>query len=88
MIIINVEWVISINLMWPFHFFNQVITNTEAETTAGFAVVYEAAVTVMEIAFVTRDKLRVFAIHILGRFLSQSDSNIRWFFLKNNVEFQ
>lgn len=54
----------------------QVATNTEGGKNVGHAVLYETVLTIMEI--MSESGLRVLAINILGRFLSNSDRNVRY----------
>ncbi|TFL02054.1 adaptin N terminal region-domain-containing protein [Pterulicium gracile] len=54
----------------------QVSTNTDATKNVGNSILYEAVLTVLEIE--AEDSLRVMAINILGKFLSNRDNNIRY----------
>lgn len=54
----------------------QVATNTETARNVGNAILYEAVSTIMTIKSETG--LRVLAINILGKFLSNKDNNIRY----------
>jgi AP-1 complex subunit gamma-1 len=54
----------------------QVATKTESNKNAGNAVLYECVETIMAIE--DTNSLRVLAINILGRFLSNRDNNIRF----------
>jgi AP-1 complex subunit gamma-1 len=53
-----------------------VATKTESNKNAGNAVLYECVETIMAIE--DTNSLRVLAINILGRFLSNRDNNIRY----------
>jgi AP-1 complex subunit gamma-1 len=53
----------------------QVATNTESTKNVGNSILYETVLTVLEIEAETG--LRVMAINILGKFLSNRDNNIR-----------
>ncbi|KAM6203013.1 AP-1 complex subunit gamma-like 2 [Rhynchocyon petersi] len=54
----------------------QVATNTETNRNAGNAVLFETVLTIMDIR--SAAGLRVLAVNILGRFLLNSDKNIRY----------
>ncbi|CAI8608910.1 unnamed protein product [Vicia faba] len=54
----------------------QVATKTESNKVAGNAILYECVQTIMSIE--DNGGLRVLAINILGRFLSNRDNNIRY----------
>lgn len=62
----------------------QVATNTESNKNAGNAILYECVQTIMAIEAI--GGLRVLAINILGKFLSNRDNNIRYVALNTLVK--
>ncbi len=63
----------------------KVATNTDSTKNVGNSILYETVLTVLEIE--ADSGLRVMAINILGKFLSNRDNNIRYAWLELHLYF-
>jgi AP-1 complex subunit gamma-1 len=77
-ILAQVSWPFQANLRYELT--PKVATNTDATKNVGNSILYETVLTVLDIE--ADSGLRVMAINILGKFLSNRDNNIRSVFVK------